>query len=66
MDHMGIDMLCKAVVSIPLARGEVQRLSCEDANEPFLGSLKGREFFEYPIYCLFVRNHSVPWVQYPV
>ena len=40
MDHMGIDMLCVAAVSVPLARGEVHRLSCEDGNEPFFGLVK--------------------------
>jgi hypothetical protein len=59
---MGLDMVCKAVVSIPLARGEVHRLSCEDGSEPLLVSVKDREFFKYPNYCLFVRNHSGPWV----
>ena len=33
-------MVCKAVVSIPLARGEVNRLSCEDGNEPLFGLVK--------------------------
>jgi hypothetical protein len=55
--------MCHTVVIIKGFVTMRGHMNVKKGNEPFfLNPLKGREFFEYPSYCLFIRNHSGPWV----